>query len=256
MRRLWRQEVGHFNPRSPHGERHLATRFSLYSSDFNPRSPHGERPAPVYRDCKTMREFQSTLPARGATECTACSRRASDDFNPRSPHGERLSSFRACARLDLFQSTLPARGATKDGVAYSTPIFISIHAPRTGSDVTIFALFCRHINISIHAPRTGSDCGPPGRTTALRSDFNPRSPHGERHAECPEDFAALPISIHAPRTGSDFRDVRESGRRENFNPRSPHGERLGGKSGLISAGTISIHAPRTGSDTAIDNLLK
>ena len=59
-------------------------------------------------------------------------------------------------------------------------------------------------DISIHAPRTGSD-GPPGRTTALRSDFNPRSPHGERR-----------------------RRTVEEDEEEYFNPRSPHGERLPG----------------------------
>ena len=32
-----------FNPRSPHGERHVCLRPSTYAVDFNPRSPHGER---------------------------------------------------------------------------------------------------------------------------------------------------------------------------------------------------------------------
>ena len=60
--------TANFNPRSPHGER----RFSASSivsrrAYFNPRSPHGER-----RTCSTpwsgsATEFQSTLPARGAT---------------------------------------------------------------------------------------------------------------------------------------------------------------------------------------------
>ena len=37
------------------------------------------------------------------------------------------------------------------------------------------------MNISIHAPRTGSDLR---RSAAMRSNsyFNPRSPHGERQA--------------------------------------------------------------------------
>ena len=34
----------HFNPRSPHGERHDGRRrTSAAAKDFNPRSPHGER---------------------------------------------------------------------------------------------------------------------------------------------------------------------------------------------------------------------
>ena len=55
---------------------------------------------------------------------------------------------------------------------------ISIHAPRTGSDVYDRAL-CALCEISIHAPRTGSD----GNRDSFRPCayyFNPRSPHGER----------------------------------------------------------------------------
>ena len=77
-------------------------------------------------------------------------------FNPRSPHGERQFGRKPDCRFR----------------------HISIHAPRTGSDLYHSCLVVT-LRISIHAPRTGSD-GPPGRTTALRSDFNPRSPHGER----------------------------------------------------------------------------
>ena len=100
---------------------------------------------------------------------------------------------------------------------------ISIHAPRTGSDggrsrsgVTVF--------ISIHAPRTGSDglCTP---CAYFPRNFNPRSPHGERH-HC-DDFL---------------------GRKLDFNPRSPHGERRCGLLEVLGIQPISIHAPRTGSD--------
>ena len=34
----------YFNPRSPHGERQIATIPSFLAAHFNPRSPHGERP--------------------------------------------------------------------------------------------------------------------------------------------------------------------------------------------------------------------
>ena len=60
---------------------------------------------------------------------------------------------------------------------------ISIHAPRTGSD--LHALHQEGgILISIHAPRTGSD----HHIRILLSadgDFNPRSPHGERRRRSP-----------------------------------------------------------------------
>ena len=63
----WRQASRNFNPRSPHGERlKVTSSLSWQTTDFNPRSPHGERP---FLLCVQRRlfQFQSTLPARGAT---------------------------------------------------------------------------------------------------------------------------------------------------------------------------------------------
>ena len=128
--------------------------------------------------------------------------------------------------MKQFQSTLPARGATTDGDAQAPPRKISIHAPRTGSDLIFL------------------------RLRTVNNYFNPRSPHGERHQSflVTDRLGAISIhaprtgsdaasraasrqrpaiSIHAPRTGSDGRHVqRLPFRQKNFNPRSPHGERL------------------------------
>ena len=104
---------------------------------------------------------------------------------------------------------------------------ISIHAPRTGSDLedtgggTVKNIFQStlpargatrydgaaesHITISIHAPRTGSDV--PRRNI----------------------FRQETISIHAPRTGSDWTSFILSKMTAYFNPRSPHGERRAGQ---------------------------
>ena len=122
-----------------------------------------------------------------------------------------------------FQSTLPLRGATYVHQCGRKNHHISIHAPLTGSD-------------SPYAPLFGH-----------RSDFNPRSPYGERHrrwknwvffrifqstlplrgATCgtgqPQSYQR--ISIHAPLTGSDYSKTFRRGITE-----------------------ISIHAPLTGSD--------
>ena len=78
--------------------------------------------------------FQSTLPVRGATT------------------SEGLAIYNV-----LFQSTLPVRGATEDGHRRSLTDWISIHAPRAGSDLFFFSIFQREGIISIHAPRAGSD---------------------------------------------------------------------------------------------------
>ena len=100
---------------------------------------------------------------------------------------------------------------------------ISIHAPRTGSDVALLAAPAHAGNFnprSPHGERLGMAILPPKFT-----HFNPRSPHGERpslsgkvvvHALFQSTLPArgatiLPvvakmdflISIHAPRTGSD-----------------------------------------------------
>ena len=82
------RRAGHFNPRSPHGERRLGENLTADSVTF-----------------------QSTLPARGATD------------------PEQSSQV-----YSKFQSTLPARGATKRHLFPSCREPISIHAPRTGSD--------------------------------------------------------------------------------------------------------------------------
>ena len=60
-----------------------------------------------------------------------------------------------------------------------TTRLISIHAPRTGSDIHPMQLDV-HPHISIHAPRTGSDSVDFCKNYKF-SNFNPRSPHGERH---------------------------------------------------------------------------
>ena len=103
----------------------------------------------------------------------------SDNFNPRSPHGERR--FRGGAHLSAWG--------------------ISIHAPRTGSDLHLSSALSA-FPISIHAPRTGSDSFSCPSARAY-SNFNPRSPHGERR--------------------SPSRPCWD--RESYFNPRSPHGER-------------------------------
>ncbi len=105
------------------------------------------------------------------------------DFNPRSPYGERLVIHSKKGVLKIFQSTLPLRGATSGNEHdfYLWPI--SIHAPLTGSD------FPAHLILS------------------SASDFNPRSPYGERRS-CGQTWPHPSfISIHAPLTGSDNPEI-------------------------------------------------
>ena len=77
--------------------------------------------------------------------------------------------------------------------------------------------------------------------------FNPRSPHGERHLVQWGNLRHVLISIHAPRTGSDGLFIRVGINRKI----SIHAPRTGSDAtgqDTAALDTISIHAPRTGSD--------
>ncbi len=153
--RTWTSAWRDFNPRSPHGERRARRKRRSWSSPisihaprtgsdpctkgggadpahFNPRSPHGERHG-ACAVADTIKRFQSTLPARGATPPTPAATLPAII----SIHAPRTGSDGALGLDCLYQA-------------------ISIHAPRTGSDLTV-----QHqrgdSRISIHAPRTGSD---------------------------------------------------------------------------------------------------
>ena len=145
-------------------------------------------------------------------------------FNPRSPRGERHYSYHV-----------------------DTPtFFISIHAPREGSDCLISpgvlgrqpfqstlpargaTYFCDHLR----APFPFQSTLPARGATYLffcfsgcSSDFNPRSPRGERLPPMIHGSINIRISIHAPREGSDD-----------------------SASSKVFSISISIHAPREGSD--------
>ena len=147
-------------------------------------------------------EFQSTLPARGATRISAGLLSSAQNFNPRSPHGERLATYWETLKESTFQSTLPARGATT-------------------------LAFQRYEGGQNFNPR--SPHGERPQSTAPRSKgdyFNPRSPHGERRRRGKLQRRYNIISIHAPRTGSDCAVCAHADALPDFNPRSPHGERL------------------------------
>ena len=155
--RQQRMEQRYFNPRSPHGERrHIIQHSNAGDVYFNPRSPHGERRQHRYVMVSQWVEFQSTLPARGATfknlllfrnvEISIHAPRTGSDpprtrrrwarcyFNPRSPHGERLLSRFLLRHSGYFNPRSP------------------------------------------HGERPDKFCCQEG----IRAYFNPRSPHGER----------------------------------------------------------------------------
>ena len=189
-----------FNPRSPHGERREAAAALRRGAEFQSTLPARGATLVFVALCGTL-SFQSTLPARGATEHGSQISLHISHFNPRSPHGERPPQSPLESSRRRFQSTLPARGATNNRSFYS---FVrtdfnprSPHGERLSQGVTVCMIL---------------------------PNFNPRSPHGER-LTYPHGANKQEISIHAPRTGSDLGARRHGRRPHNFNPRSPHGER-------------------------------
>ena len=239
----------YFNPRSPCGERQwVVCGWLVRCINFNPRSPCGERRACARRATTRHTPFQSTLPVWGATMVTS----GSDlyrGFQSTLPVWGATTDVR-CDKITVrkFQSTLPVWGATGGHIVDHVVGVISIHAPRVGSDRPGPAGPPSPGGISIHAPRVGSD-GSPGDSTNPGTDFNPRSPCGERRTRRRRSWSRRRISIHAPRVGSDLGSWRRPGNGPtfqstlpvwgatrsasnpisgvpDFNPRSPCGERL------------------------------
>ena len=233
---------------------------------FNPRSPYGERRAFSKRPNSSCR-FQSTLPLRGATwyqlanrnrvkisihapltgsDCLIAAPTAGHAyFNPRSPYGERHIWW---PRLGLERHFNPRSPyGERPPMTYNAVdiLWISIHAPLTGSDPFRLICKCRQCYFNPRSPY-GERPGIYIRAEELQY-FNPRSPYGERllalrtlqrhyifQSTLPlrgatawyiKHASHVLISIHAPLTGSD---------KCNFS----------GPDNSI----ISIHAPLTGSD--------
>ena len=184
---MTRQRGANFNPRSPHGERHIHIGVGDHTAHFNPRSPHGERRFQIKKGFAPGK-FQPTLPARGATRAPARQAARAPYFNPRSPHGERRRVQRLHQQRFAFQPTLPARGATPVCILLSGRVLISTHAPRTGSDEIQVE---NHAGIKHFNPRSPHGERPAeGTNEAAEWHFNPRSPHGERHDGTLLRFAA------------------------------------------------------------------
>ena len=144
-----------FNPRSPHGERPICAYFLLRTNNFNPRSPHGERPRmPLI--WRLRRNFNPRSPHGERRVHPSDVLESTLHFNPRSPHGERLSYSIPFFFAALFQSTLPARGATARNYATCEAGKFQSTLPARGATWCICNFF-HSTDISIHAPRTGSD---------------------------------------------------------------------------------------------------
>ena len=149
--------TGHFNPRSPDGERLFTLPASTFRRVFQSTLPGWGATRMRLGHQSPFMAFQSTLPGWGATGTIVSHDQGYYHFNPRSPDGERRE----------------ADGDWPSGRQ------ISIHAPRMGSDrrpSRSSARFQAYFN-----PRSpDGERQPRNLTRRHRCYFNPRSPDGER----------------------------------------------------------------------------
>ena len=161
--------------------------------------------------------------------------------------GSDTHSFQKGSITSVFQSTLPAWGATKFDLTFCLDGLFQSTLPAWG------------------ATREDRLC------TAPWNNFNPRSPHGERHKTTQTMAIANAFQSTLPAWGATFTSLAQDPISKHFNPRSPHGERHERFEPSESAKTfqstlpawgatdsdvhlsicfrISIHAPRMGSDS-------
>ena len=188
--------------------------------------------------------FQSTLPARGATKWKYVYT-YSEKISIHAPRtGSDYQPILLIPQMLPFQSTLPARGATNTYGAISYYVIFQSTLPARGATMPLSIISRQDLQISIHAPRTGSDIS--YAVPIIPSDyFNPRSPHGERHylpAEYRELVNFNPRSPHGERLERMSWKQREG----YFNPRSPHGERRHGERRSMQARIFQSTLPARG----------
>ena len=169
----------HFNPRSPHGERRRRMCAERWKSNFNPRSPHGERQGAV-RGCCELKQFQSTLPARGATAGSPFSLGGGSFQSTLPARGATPIAPHVPSGTGRFQSTLPARGATIVASGSSSPMPFQSTLPARGATRHRLASALR-VEFQSTLPARGATPSAPPCLRLDAGDFNPRSPHGERH---------------------------------------------------------------------------
>ena len=263
----------HFNPRSPHGERPgfecpCCTRpaISIHAprtgSDWYLKLTDGREAISIHAPrtgsdrlrgawyIPADKTFQSTLPARGATGHYDIQIMKSGFQSTLPARGATSLVFVALCGTVSFQSTLPARGATDGFLRNRQKPDISIHAPRTGSDVWSSDRVIDCI-ISIHAPRTGSDAE--GEERIVRVTISIHAPRTGSDIIHSVKGRYEIISIHAPRTGSDETFMLAAWRVWIFQSTLPARGATCCLCIYNVSFAISIHAPRTGSDTVAVN---
>ena len=147
----------------------------------------------------------------------------------------------------VFQSTLPSQGATRTTLTIQALIMVfQSTLPSQGATFPHLVNLFANVDFNPRSPHRERH-----RSyiyTLEKSNFNPRSPHRERLVPLTMAGAAYQFQSTLPSQGATllrfapFRFILD------FNPRSPHRERLLPLLPACYIFLISIHAPLTGSD--------
>ena len=130
-------------------------RGSHLGDDFNPRTPRGVRQlTPMLPDNAVG--FQSTHPARGATQQYRRQRSTGRNFNPRTPRGVRLKVAYTAALAVYFNPRTPRGVRQSQPSPQVVPNQISIHAPREGCDQPSQAKSFQHRQFQSTHPARGA----------------------------------------------------------------------------------------------------
>ncbi|PRX55989.1 hypothetical protein B0G52_1382 [Cohnella sp. SGD-V74] len=189
--------------------------------------------------------FQSTHPARDATDRRHVVIRLAPDFNPRIPRGMRQPPCRPVLPSVLFQSTHPARDATVHVRLIERTLFISIHASREGCDISSGRTASRAKNFNPRIPR-GMRLSPSFRPPVR---FRFQSTHPARDATAPsirELANAIFQSTHPARDAT--RNIFEYRPFGKFQSTHPARDATTASKQTINLLEISIHASREGCD--------
>ena len=169
-----------FNPRPPRGGRHAEpTSSCAITGGFNPRPPRGGRPARAWRSV-AGRTFQSTPPARGATDLVRPDVYRDSGFNPRPPRGGRPRPARVLRHPAAGFNPRPPRGGRRSGFIQDPTLpEVSIHAPRAGGDQSRRRAARRLRRFQSTPPARGATHDRGVHRPRARG-FNPRPPRGGR----------------------------------------------------------------------------
>ena len=154
-----------FNPRSPRGERRQPPQDHLIESDVSTHAPHAGSDHVATSPGPTSRQFQPTLPTRGATK-EAKQFTALVHVSTHAPHAGSDGWAAAWVVAPwMFQPTLPTRGATRKRTTRQR--FQHRFNPRSPRGERQYAPGAdrRHLHVSTHAPHAGSDAGRGGGCT-------------------------------------------------------------------------------------------